>query len=127
MPAAPKRILVVDDETKFCQLVSSFLKARGYEVMALSDSGEALTQLEQFRPDIVLVDMIMPGLSGLDLLKLVRQRAQAPRVIMVTANDDEQVAQQAMQHGADAFLVKPVNFDALAQVIAKIYGLPAAT
>lgn len=126
MPAATKRVLVIDDEVKFCQIISSFLQARGYDVVAVTNSGEALVQLEQFRPDVVLMDVVMPGLSGLELLKLVRERAFPPRVIMVTATDEEQVAQQAMQDGAEAFMVKPVSFDALAQVISRIYRPPAA-
>ncbi len=126
MPTAPNRVLVIDDEAKFCQIVSSFLQARGYEVASAMNSGEALVQLEQFRPDVVLMDVVMPGLSGLELLKLVRERPFPPRVIMVTATDEEQVAQQAMQDGAEAFMVKPVNFDALAQVISRIYRSPAA-
>lgn len=116
-----KRILVIDDEVKFCAVMSAFLQTRGYDVATASSSNEALAQLEVFQPEVVLMDVVMPGLTGLELLKLVRDRAFPPRVIMVTATDEEQVAQQAMQDGAEAFMVKPVNFDALDRLISRIW------
>ncbi len=120
----PARVLVVDDEVKFSGVMREFLRARGYEVAVANTSHDALRELEAFRPEVVLMDIIMPGLSGLELLKLVRERAFPPRVIMVTATDEEQVAQQAMQDGAEAFMVKPVNFEALVQVISRVYRTP---
>ena len=119
--AAAKRIIVVDDEVKFCSLVSGFLQARGYDVATVSNGAEALAQIEHFHPDVVLLDILMPGLSGLELLRLLRDRAFPPRVIMVTANDQEDVAQQAMQQGAEAYMCKPVDFGELERVISRIW------
>ena len=112
-----KRVLVVDDEQKFCSILSQFLVNRGYEVNTASTRTDALAILEQFKPNIVLLDLVMPGLSGLELLKLVRERTFPPRVIMVTAREDEQAAQQAMRYGAEAYVCKPVNLDALERLI----------
>ena len=120
-PAIPKRILVIDDEAKFCSIVSTFLTERGYEVATASSGSEALVHVERFRPDVILMDVVMPGLSGLELLKLVRDRAFPPRVIMVTATDEVQVAQQAIQDGAEAYMCKPVSFDELERAISRIY------
>ena len=118
---SPKRILIIDDEQQFCSLTAMFLQERGYEVATASSGTEALAQLERFRPDVVLLDVVMPGLSGLDVLKLARERAFPPRVIMITATDDLQVAQQALQEGAEAYMCKPVSFDELERAISRIY------
>ena len=116
-PARKKRVLVVDDEAKFSKIVAEFLQGRHYEVVAASTSGEALQQLERLSPDVVLLDVVMPGLSGLDLLKLIRSCLSPPRVIMVTATDTEEAAQQAMRDGAEAYMCKPVSLDALERLI----------
>jgi DNA-binding response OmpR family regulator len=112
-----KRILVVDDEEKFCKIVAEFLRGRHYEVSTASTGAKALQQLEQFSPDVVLLDLVMPGLSGLDLLKLVRSRLFPPRVIIVTATETEDVAHQVMREGAEAYMCKPVSLDALERLI----------
>ncbi len=113
----PTRVLVIDDEAKFCRLVSEFLQHRHYEVATASTSTEALQQLELLSPDVVLLDIVMPGLSGLELLKLVRSRLSPPRVIMLTALDTEEVAQQALRDGATAYMCKPVDLDELDRLI----------
>jgi two-component system OmpR family response regulator len=118
---SPKRILIIDDEQQFCSLTAMFLQERGYEVATASSGTEALVQLERFHPDVVLLDVVMPGLSGLEILKLMRERAFPPRVIMITATDDLQVAQQALQEGAEAYMCKPVSFDELERAISRIY------
>ena len=99
-PTKKQRILVIDDEEKFCKIVAEFLQGRHYEVVTASTSSEALQQLERVSPDVVLTDLVMPGLSGLDLLKLIRSRLFPPRVIMVTATDTEEATQQALREGA---------------------------
>ena len=116
-PARKTRVLVIDDEERFCKIVAEFLSGRHYDVTTASTSSEALQQLEQISPDVVLLDFMMPGLSGLDVLKLIRSRLFPPRVIMVTAVETEETAQQAMREGAEAYMCKPVNLDALARLI----------
>lgn len=116
-----KRIVVVDDEEKLCTLVSRFLTERGYEVATATNGTQALAEIERLRPEVVLLDVIMPGLTGIELLKLIRDRAFPPRVIMVTANDEQDIARQAMQEGAEAYMCKPVNFDELDRVISRIF------
>ena len=112
-----KCVLVVDDEARFCTIVAEFLGGRHYDVVTATSSSEALQQLEHAIPDVVLLDVVMPGVSGLELLKLIRSRAFPPRVIIVTATDTEEVAQQALRDGAEAYMCKPVSLDALARVI----------
>ena len=125
-PAHPRaqRILVIDDEVKFCSIVETFLVGRGYDVTTASTSRDALAQMERFHPDVILMDIVMPGLSGLELLKLARERAFPPRVIMVTATAEGQAVEQAMCDGAEAYMCKPVDLNALERVISGIW--PAA-
>lgn len=110
-------MLVVDDEVKFGKIVAEFLGGRNYDVVTATSSSEALQQLEHARPDVVLLDVVMPGVSGLELLKLIRARIFPPRVIMVTATDTAEVAQQALRDGAEAYMCKPVSLDALERLI----------
>ena len=115
----PIRVLVVDDEVKFCRIVAEFLQERGYTVETASTGLDALQAIQRQRPDVALLDMVMPkGPAGLELLELIRQLPNPPRVIMVTASDAEQTAPLALQRGASAYLCKPVNLDALARLIA---------
>src|SRR3989338_1734110 len=97
------RVLIVDDEVKFTQLVADFLRLRCYEVTQAASSTEALRQLERAAPDVVLLDLVMPGLSGLDLLKLIRARVFPPRVIVVTATNMEETTHHALRDGAQAY------------------------
>ena len=116
-----KRVLVVDDEPKFGHIVSGFLMGRGYEVAVAANSTEALAAIEQFQPAVILLDIVMPGLSGMEILKLTRLRPFPPRVIMVTSADPSQVAPQAMQQGADAYMSKPVDLNELEKLISGVW------
>ena len=123
-PARAQRVLVIDDEVKFCNVVKEFLTGRGYEVMTASTGRDALAQFEHFAPDVVLLDMVMPGISGLELLRLIRERPFPPKVILVTAVDDPEVAEQAMRQGAHTYVAKPVALETLERLITGIWLPP---
>jgi len=115
----PKRVLVIDDEAKFGCLIAGFLTGRGYQTNVVSNSNEALEALERFGPEIVLLDVCMPGLSGLELLKRIRATPLPPRVIMVTAMDTSAMIDEAMDNGAEGYLCKPINLNQLAELMAE--------
>lgn len=115
-----KRVLVIDDEAKFGCVVAGFLMGRGYKTKVASNAEEALAQVEEFEPEIILLDVRMPGLSGLDVLKQVRSRPLPPHVIMVTAMDTADVIDEAMNNGADGYLCKPIDLNQLEQLIANV-------
>lgn len=121
MKPTAHRVLVIDDEVKFCALVKTFLAGRGYEVATASTTQDALLQIEQFHPDVVLMDILMPGLSGLELLKLIRDQAFPPRVIMVTASEKDEMVQQAMRDGAEAYVCKPIELETLDRLISRVW------
>ncbi len=107
--AEPPRILVVDDEPAVCDLLKDFLEARGYTVITASSGPEALRAVEAERPRLILLDVLMPEMSGLEALTRVRQIDRTLGVIMLTAVVDERIAQEAMQQGAYDYVTKPVD------------------
>jgi two-component system response regulator MprA len=104
------RILIVDDEEEIRQLVAEFLEARGYSVISAASGIEALTALERFHPDLILLDVMMPRMNGLEALRRIREVDGRVGVIMLTAVEDEGVARQAMQSEAYDYVTKPVDF-----------------
>jgi diguanylate cyclase (GGDEF)-like protein/PAS domain S-box-containing protein len=120
---SPSRLLVVDDEFASRTALSRRLERRGYSVDAVEDAGEALDKLLRDRYDLVLLDQMMPGMSGLDLLRLLRATyspAELP-VIMVTAVDNNERIVEALEEGANDYVVKPVEMpDVTARIQAQL-------
>jgi class 3 adenylate cyclase len=105
-----QKILVVDDVERNVRLLADILRAKGYDVITAAAGLEALSQVEQERPDLVLLDVMMPGMSGYDVCRAIRANPQTGilPVVMVTALDaSERIA--GLEAGADDFLTKPIN------------------
>jgi putative two-component system response regulator len=101
------RILVVDDEQQIRRLLARLLEDRGYRCATAGDAHEARRLLELERFDLVLSDVNMPGESGLDLVRDVRERYPNSAIVMVTGLDDPRYAQEALQSGAYGYMLKP--------------------
>ncbi len=110
-------ILVVDDELFFRRLYSELLSEEGYDVEAASSGDEALELLRQGGIDVVLTDMIMPGLSGMEVLRRARGLDNPPEVILVTGHATLETAIQALKNGARDYLIKPFNPEELRHLI----------
>ena len=106
-----KRLLIVDDEEKICAILARFFSLRGFITQTALSGIQALDQLKEEVPDYLLLDIRMPGLSGLDVLKEAKARYPNLSVIMVTALDDAETAHQAIQCGATDFITKPLSFN----------------
>jgi CheY-like chemotaxis protein len=104
------RVLVVDDEPDAVYLLREFLEAKGYEVLTASDGEEALQKVKEERPHVILLDVRMPGMNGLEVLKRVREIDHEVGVIMVTAVNEEETGRQALQLGAFDYITKPLDF-----------------
>lgn len=104
-----KRILLVDDEPDFVELISHRLQINGYEVMAVINGKEALNILEKERFDAVLLDIIMPQMDGLTTLKLIRKRDKDLPVFMLTAYSDDERFKAANKLNASGFIVKTAD------------------
>ena len=103
------RILVVDDEPEAIELLQEFLVAKGYEVLTASSGEEAVQKVKEERPHLILLDVRMPKMNGLEALKRVREIDQEVGVIMVTAVNEEETGRQALQMGAFDYITKPLD------------------
>ncbi|HSE92382.1 MAG TPA: response regulator [Methylomirabilota bacterium] len=108
---APARLLVVDDTPNNVKLLADLLRARGYEVATASSGAEALARVETERPDLVLLDVVMPEMSGYEVCRRIRANSAttALPVVMVTALDPTEERIKGIEAGADDFLTKPIN------------------
>jgi DNA-binding response OmpR family regulator len=114
---AMQRILVVDDEIAIRNLLKEFLSRKGYDVYTASDGKTAIAKVKEIRPHIVLLDIMMPGMGGLETLKEIRKVDPMVGVIIVTAIFDEELGKRAIELGAYDYITKPVNFDYLETVL----------
>lgn len=110
--ASEPLVLGVDDEAGILRLVKLELTAQGFRVITASNGRDALVLIEEQRPDIILLDVVMPDLSGFELLRSIRERWHTP-VIMVTARDREVDKVRGLAAGADDYIVKPFGADEL--------------
>jgi len=107
----PARILVVDDTPHNVKLLADLLTVKGYAVVTAASGGEALQKVESERPDLVLLDVVMPGMSGYEVCQRIRATPGTGilPVVMVTALDPGQERVKGIEAGADDFLTKPIN------------------
>ncbi len=101
-------ILVVDDEPKVCELLRAYLERSGYGVRCAGDGAIALQEAERRRPDLVLLDLNLPGMDGIEVCKALRQRSNVP-IIMITARDEEADRVVGLELGADDYVTKPFS------------------
>jgi two-component system response regulator HydG len=111
------RILVAEDDASARTALERFLRGEGFEVMGAEDGESALQLLDETAPDVLVTDLQMPRLDGLQLLKLAREHVPGLPVILVTASTDVETAVRAMQDGAEHYLTKPAQLDELLVVI----------
>jgi DNA-binding response OmpR family regulator len=101
------RILIVDDDPVVRQFVELVLTQQGYKTSSAAASETALQVLGRESFHLVLLDINMPGMTGLDILRLMRSRPKRPKILMMTAHRDPATIMKAMQQGADGYLAKP--------------------
>lgn len=103
-----KRILVVDDEEWVVRLVRGYLEQAGYGVAASYDGSDALVQVDAYRPDLVILDLMLPGIDGLEVARRIRKKTDMP-IIMLTARAEEVDRVTGLELGADDYVVKPFS------------------
>lgn len=102
------RVLVVEDEDSFSDALSFMLRKEGYEVFVASDGNAALTEFDKHGPDLILLDLMLPGLSGTEVCRTIRTKSAVP-IIMVTAKDGEVDKVVGLELGADDYVTKPFS------------------
>ena len=103
-----KKILVVDDERKVCDLVRAYLEKEDYNVVIATDGKSALEQESYHKPDLVLLDLNLPEIDGLEVCKILRNRSNVP-IIMLTARDEETDRIIGLELGGDDYVTKPFS------------------
>jgi two-component system OmpR family response regulator len=112
------RVLVVDDEAQVCEMVRDALVEFGYEVAVAGGGHEAFGLMASFDPDAVLLDVLMPGMPGAEVLSRLRQEYPDVAVVMLTGNQDEGAARQLLANGALDYVRKPFDLQVLERVMA---------
>ena len=107
------KVLLVDDEIEFVETLLKRLKKRGLDVTTAGNGEEALSRLELNPADVVVLDVKMPGMDGIDVLREIKSRCPLVEVIMLTGHANVEVAIQGMELGAFDYLMKPMDIDEL--------------
>ena len=112
-----KRILVVEDDEEMRSLLKDFIEAEGFETDSASNGSEAFRKLAKESFDLIITDVRMPGLTGLDILPGVRKLQPGASIIVITAFGSEEVCRRAFERGATVYLEKPIHFPKLRTLI----------
>ena len=114
------RVLVVDDEPNALSALAELLGQEGYATATASDGFKALAVMDQFEPEVVLTDLKMPGMDGLEVLRQLRQRSQQTAVVLLTAHGTVESAVEAMKLGAVDFLQKPFAPREIRELVSRV-------
>lgn len=120
-----KKILIIDDDPEICEQVTACLGELGYKAFSSLNGEEGLRHIANFSPNLVLLDMRMPGMDGLEVLKQINQRFPNLVVVMMTGVHDTAIATKAIELGACEYITKPIGLnDLMARFIRPILGDP---
>jgi DNA-binding response OmpR family regulator len=109
----PTKILLIEDDIKLAQFIEMELSCEGYEVKIAHNGLDGLTQARQFPPDIIILDWMMPGLSGVEICRRLRSTGSKVPIILVTARDDISDRVAGLDAGADDYVIKPFSIEEL--------------
>ncbi|WJI24065.1 response regulator [Thermosynechococcus sp. B0] len=115
-------VLVVEDTPSEMALITSFLKDSGYNVIAATDAKEALEKVTQYKPDVVVTDVVMPGMSGFELCRSLKKNPETEKlpIVVCTSKNQELDRLWAMKQGADAYVTKPFSREDLLRALKSV-------
>ena len=123
----PGRILVIDDETQITRVLRAALSAQGYDVRTANDPEEGLRTFKDWPPDLVITDLMMPGMSGVEICRAIRSHGSTP-VLVLSVREHERSKVEALDAGADDYVTKPFGIqELLARVRAHLRRAPERT
>jgi len=111
------KLLIADDEKGLCKLLEKFFKPRGYEVYVANTGQDVVSRVKEIKPELVLLDLNLTGIGGLEILRTIKKVCPQTKVIIVTISDDADTRQKAKILGADEFVKKPFTTDYLEDVV----------
>jgi DNA-binding response OmpR family regulator len=122
MTSAPKKIIIVEDQPDVADLLEEMLSVDGYQVIKIHSSGGALSMIRAENPDLVLLDIMMPDVSGLDVLRFMRREPDLQQipVVIVSAKTLPEDIRTGLEAGAAAYLTKPVDIAKLRRTVAEV-------
>jgi two-component system OmpR family response regulator len=118
------KVLLVDDEVEFVTTLAERLELRGIDASLATDGAEALKRIEADRPQVVVLDVLMPGLGGLAVLDRIKKMDPEIKVILLTGRGSDEASDQKIPQGAFDYLIKPVNIDELIERMRQALGDP---
>ncbi len=111
------KILIVDDEVTVCDLLKNFLTLKGYEVYTALDGYSAINKVKEVCPQLVMLDIVMPGISGMEVLKKIKKLNPKTGVIMITAVPDQGIITESIDLGAYDCIRKPMDLKHVENVV----------
>lgn len=114
------KLMVVDVEIDICNFIKSFFEERDFEVVYAHNSLDALPMVEREKPDVLIMDIKLPGMSGLDALPYIKSINPDTKVIIVTNINDEEKINEARSKGAEGYITKPLLLEELLETVKKI-------
>ncbi len=122
MAEKKKRILLLDDSTITLEMEKAVLEERGYKVAIASNLLEFQSQLDQFQPEVILTDLMMPDISGKDIVRVLKQDFHTEKIpiILFSSKNDDELQEIAEQAGADGFLSKAHGIDKLGDMVDEV-------
>ena len=117
-----KRILVIEDDEEMRALLRDMIEEEGYKAASVNNGSEAFRKLAKESFNLIITDVRMPGLTGLDILPGIKKLQPDAPIIVITAFGSEEVQRKALERGADAYLEKPIHFDKLRTLIHDLFS-----
>lgn len=120
-----KKILIIDDDPTSLKLTESRLKANGYEIHISSDAPEGLEKAMKFKPDLIILDVMMPVVNGYNFCRLIKTQESCRHIpiILLTSRGAEEDRKIGKEVGADAYITKPFNIDELLKTVRDLLGV----
>lgn len=115
--AQAMKIMVVDDEPFIREMMEEFLSVYGYDVILVGSGEDAVSKMNIVKPDMILLDIWMPGMSGLDTLDKLKEINSDVGIVMLSAFGDDNTVEEAIEMGANHFLQKPIEFKKLLNIL----------
>ncbi len=124
MTDAPRKVLIVDDEPNIVTALEFLFRRSGYEVRLATNGAEALQEVDSFQPDVVLMDVMMPGRSGYEVCQHLREQPELARIkiVMLSAKGSEAEVNKGLSLGADLYVTKPFSTQELVNTIDRLFA-----